>query len=191
MTAITRRRLIQGTALAAGATVFGPWTHNRVFAAASDKPIKIGLTHDASGQFANSGQAEKRGTILAIEEANARGGVLGRKVEYVWMDTETTPQTGTRVINRAPDQPRERAFPGRRLTVERTIPSNAISQVAQKYGCIYFNISPRDWPPTPARPPNPARTATAPSSCGTAAARTSRGGRPRRTRSIPSASPGT
>ena len=68
---ITRRKLIQGTALTAGAVVFGPWESNRVFAASSDKPIKIGLTHDASGQFANSGQAEKRGTIMAIDEANA------------------------------------------------------------------------------------------------------------------------
>ena len=74
---ITRRKLIQGTALTAGAAVFGPWKFNRVYAAPSDKPILIGLTHDASGQFANSGQAEKRGTIMAIEEANAAGGVPG------------------------------------------------------------------------------------------------------------------
>lgn len=64
------------------------------------KPIKIGLTHDASGQFANSGQAEKRGTIMAMDEINATGGGLGRKVENVWMDTKTTPQTGTRVAER-------------------------------------------------------------------------------------------
>ena len=57
--------LLSGTA--GGATLFGPWKHTRVYAANSDKPIKIGLTHDASGQFANSGQAEKRGTIMAIE----------------------------------------------------------------------------------------------------------------------------
>jgi len=48
----TRRRILQGTALAtAGAAVpfFGPWKHTRVYAATSDKPIKFGLTHDASG----------------------------------------------------------------------------------------------------------------------------------------------
>ncbi len=98
--AITRRKLIQGTALTAGVAFFGPWKFNRVYAASSDKPILIGLTHDASGQFANSGQAEKRGTIMAIEEANAAGGVLGRKVEYIWSDTETTPATGSRVAER-------------------------------------------------------------------------------------------
>ncbi len=44
-TLITRRRLLRSAGLVtagAGATVFGPWKHNRVFAAAADKPIKIG-----------------------------------------------------------------------------------------------------------------------------------------------------
>ncbi len=45
---ITRRKLIQGTALAAGAAVFGPWKFNRVYAASSDKPIRIGLSEDAA-----------------------------------------------------------------------------------------------------------------------------------------------
>jgi branched-chain amino acid transport system substrate-binding protein len=134
---ITRRKLIQGTALAAGAAVFGPWKFNRVYAASSDKPIRIGLTHDASGQFANSGQAEKRGTILAIEEANAKGGVLGRKVEYVWMDTETTPQTGTRVAERLITRENVHFLAG----AIQSGTANAISQVAQKYGCVYFNTN--------------------------------------------------
>ena len=97
MDGISRRALL-GSA-AAGVTLFGPFRHVRMVRA-QDKPIKIGLTHDASGQFANSGQSEKRGTIMAIDEANANGGVLGRPIEYVWMDTETTPQTGTRVAER-------------------------------------------------------------------------------------------
>jgi len=135
---ITRRGLLKGTALAgAGAAFFGPWKHTRVYAAASDKPIRIGLTHDASGQFANSGQAEKRGTILAIEEANARGGVLGRKLEYVWMDTETTPQTGTRVAERLITRENVHFLVG----AIQSGTANAISQVAQKYGCIYFNTN--------------------------------------------------
>jgi branched-chain amino acid transport system substrate-binding protein len=95
---ITRRTFVAGAATAAGSAVFmGPWKHNRVWASTANKPIRIGLTHDASGQFANSGQAEKRGTIMAIEEVNEAGGLMGRKLEYLWMDTETTPQTGTRV----------------------------------------------------------------------------------------------
>ena len=135
--AITRRKLIQGTALTAGAVVFGPWKFNRVFAASSDKPIKIGLTHDASGQFANSGQAEKRGTIMAIDEANAAGGVLGRKIEYIWADTETTPATGSRVAERMITRDNVAFMVG----AIQSGTANAISQVCQKYGTVYFNTN--------------------------------------------------
>lgn len=135
--AITRRKLIQGTALTAGAVVFGPWKLNRVFAASSDKPILIGLTHDASGQFANSGQAEKRGTIMAIDEANAAGGVLGRKIEYIWADTETTPATGSRVAERMISRDNVAFMVG----AIQSGTANAISQVCQKYGTVYFNTN--------------------------------------------------
>lgn len=135
-----RRSFLQ-TALvgggAGGAALFGPWKHTRVHAAASDKPIRIGLTHDASGQFANSGQAEKRGTEMAVAEANEAGGVLGRQVETVWMDTETNPQTGTRVAERMITRENVHFLVG----AIQSGTANAISQVAQKYGCIYFNTN--------------------------------------------------
>jgi branched-chain amino acid transport system substrate-binding protein len=136
---ISRRKLLTTTAAAAagGAVFMGPWKHTRVYAAASDKPIKIGLTHDASGQFANSGQAEKRGTTMAIEEANAAGGVLGRQIEYIWMDTETNPQTGTRVAERLITRENVNFMAG----AIQSGTANAISQVAQKYGCVYFNTN--------------------------------------------------
>jgi len=137
---LSRRKILKTTALGtvgAVSTFYGPWKHNRVWAAASDRPIVIGLTHDASGQFANSGQSEKRGTIMAIEEFNENGGVLGRKIEYVWMDTETTPQTGTRVAERMITRENVHFMVG---AIQSGV-ANAISQVCQKYGCIYFNTN--------------------------------------------------
>jgi branched-chain amino acid transport system substrate-binding protein len=135
---VSRRTVLKATALSVGtAAFFGPWKHTRYYASAADKPIKIGLTHDASGQFANSGQAEKRGTILAIEEVNDNGGLLGRPVEYVWMDTETTPQTGTRVAERMITRENVHFMVG---AIQSGV-ANAISQVCQKYGCIYFNTN--------------------------------------------------
>ena len=139
-TNLTRRSFLRTSLLggaAGGAALFGPWKHNRVYASASDKPIKIGLTHDASGQFANSGQAEKRGTEMAVAEFNAKGGVLGRKVETMWMDTETNPQTGTRVAERMITRENVHFLVG----AIQSGTANAISQVAQKYGCIYFNTN--------------------------------------------------
>lgn len=137
---IKRRDLLKGGAvftLGAGFTVMGPWKHNRVWAAKTDKPILIGLTHDASGQFANSGQDEMRGTIMAIEEANAKGGVMGRKVAYISADTETTPATGTRVAQRMITR-NEVAF---LVGAIQSGVANAIGQVAQKYGVVYFNTN--------------------------------------------------
>ena len=130
---ITRRNFLKNTALvsagvAGGAAFMGPWKTNRVYASAANKPIKIGLTHDASGQFANSGQAEKRGTIMAIDEANEAGGIMGRKIEYVWMDTETNPQTGTRVAERLITRENVHFMAG----AIQSGTANAISQVAQK-----------------------------------------------------------
>ena len=72
----------------------------RVYAAASDKPIRIGITSDASGQYANSGASDRRGMLMAIAEANEKGGVLGRKIEHQHIDTETTAATGSRVAER-------------------------------------------------------------------------------------------
>src|SRR5262245_24032501 len=67
----------------------------------SDKrPIVIGITADASGQYANSGDSDKRGVIMAIQEFNAKGGVLGRQIKWIALDTETTPATGSRVAER-------------------------------------------------------------------------------------------
>ena len=137
---ITRRRLLKSAGLVtagAGATVFGPWKHNRVYAAASDKPLLIGLTSDASGQFANSGASDRRGMLMAIGEFNNKGGVLGRKIETIHMDTETTPATGSRVAERMITR-HEVAFLMGALS---SGVAQAISQVAQKYGIVYLNTN--------------------------------------------------
>ena len=95
--AVSRRHVLLGGAAAVGAgfTVFGPWKHNRAFA--QNKPILLGVTSDASGQYANSGASDRRGMAMAIAEFNEKGGVLGRQVETIHIDTETSPATGTRV----------------------------------------------------------------------------------------------
>jgi len=139
-TGATRRDVVKGSlmaAVAAGtATYFGPWQHNRVWAQGA-KPIKLGLTCDASGQYGNSGQDDMRGIRLAIDEYNAKGGVLGRKIEWVTADTETNPATGTRVAERfiAQDQC------GFLIGAVHSGVANAITQVANKYGTIYFNTN--------------------------------------------------
>ena len=59
-------------------------------AVAAEGPIKIGLNTSTTGTGAESGQYESNGVKLAIEEINKAGGVLGRKLELVIEDNQTT-----------------------------------------------------------------------------------------------------
>ena len=57
--------------------------------------IKIGLVTALSGQSAQAGEAITRGLTVAIDEINAKGGLLGgRKVELVSRDDEGNPAKG-------------------------------------------------------------------------------------------------
>lgn len=137
-TTISRRSLfVAGGGLVAGAGFFGPWRHNRVHAAASDKPVRIGITTDASGQYANSGTDERRGILMAIAEFNEKGGLNGRRIDTFHIDTETTPATGSRVAERMIAREQCAFLIG---GVSSGV-ANAISQVAQKYGTPYMNTN--------------------------------------------------
>ena len=56
--------------------------------------LKLGLVAAMSGQSAKSGEAIVRGLSLAIDEINAKGGVLGKKVELLVRDDESNPAKG-------------------------------------------------------------------------------------------------
>src|SRR5919201_6111746 len=59
------------------------------------EPIKVGLVAALSGQSAKSGEGITRGLTIAIDEINARGGVLGgRPIELVRRDDEANPAKG-------------------------------------------------------------------------------------------------
>src|ERR1043166_3962354 len=52
--------------------------------------IKIGEFASLTGKEAAFGQSSHKGTVLAIEEINATGGVLGKKVELAYEDERST-----------------------------------------------------------------------------------------------------
>ena len=59
------------------------------------EPIKIGLITALSGQSALAGEAISRGLQVAIDEINAKGGLLGgRQLELVRRDDESNPAKG-------------------------------------------------------------------------------------------------
>ena len=85
---VSRRRLLQGAA--AGAAAFGLGFPSVLRAADT---IKVGVLQPLSGGLESLGQQGVQGTQLAIEEANAAGGALGRKFELVIADDKTDPKT--------------------------------------------------------------------------------------------------
>ena len=69
------------------ATVFTVTTSG--MATAAEQPIKIGLLEDASGNFALPVIPKIHATELAIDEINAKGGMLGRKIDLIQYDTQS------------------------------------------------------------------------------------------------------
>src|ERR1700730_9293468 len=81
---LQRRKLLAVAALAA---LSGAAVADR--AGAADKVVKIGLTLPLTGADAEDATLIKYGALLAIEEANAKGGVAGYKIEAVIYDSGT------------------------------------------------------------------------------------------------------
>lgn len=65
----------------------------------SAAPIMIGSMVPLTGSSANDGREFRNGLILAIEEVNARGGILGRPLEAIFVDTGN--QTSGEVVRAA------------------------------------------------------------------------------------------
>jgi branched-chain amino acid transport system substrate-binding protein len=85
----TRRALLVAGFALAGTTLTGQAL------AQSGEPIKLGLVTALSGQSALAGESITRGMQIAIDEINAKGGLLGgRRLELVRRDDEANPAKG-------------------------------------------------------------------------------------------------
>lgn len=65
---------------------------------AQDKPILIGASIPMTGGVATFGQHSRWGAELAIEEANASGGVLGRKIAMEFQDNRCNPAEAVKSV---------------------------------------------------------------------------------------------
>lgn len=77
-----RRSILTGAALLPVFSIVG-----RHSALGSD-PIKIGLIEDISGDLAMMGLPKLHGSELAVEEINAKGGILGRQIVLSHLDPQ-------------------------------------------------------------------------------------------------------
>jgi ABC-type branched-subunit amino acid transport system substrate-binding protein len=55
-------------------------------------PIKLGVITDLTGPIASAGQADANIAKLAVDDINANGGLLGRQVELVTVDSASDPK---------------------------------------------------------------------------------------------------
>jgi branched-chain amino acid transport system substrate-binding protein len=62
--------------------------------ASAQEKIKLGLVAAMSGQSAKSGEAIVRGLTIAADEINAKGGLLGKRIELIVRDDESNPAKG-------------------------------------------------------------------------------------------------
>ena len=90
---ITRRRILKSTGgglagiLASGVAPYH-FVRNIANAAESDT-IKVGILHSLSGTIAIIESSLHNAELLAIEEINAKGGVLGKKIQPVVEDPQS------------------------------------------------------------------------------------------------------
>jgi branched-chain amino acid transport system substrate-binding protein len=73
-------------------------------ALAQDKPVSFAFIGELSGAGAVSSTNFRDGALMAIEEINAKGGILGRKVELKQYDTQTNPGTARSQMQKAIDE---------------------------------------------------------------------------------------
>jgi branched-chain amino acid transport system substrate-binding protein len=88
----------RGVMVASGAAAASLATGLARPAIASSEPIRIGFLPALTGPSSSTGVAINRGTILAVDEINAAGGVDGRRIELITRDTQSDP---TKAVNAA------------------------------------------------------------------------------------------
>ena len=90
--ALDRRTVIKAGAALGVTQIAAPF----VISARGETPIKIGVDNPLTGTYAAPGKNENTGMQLAVDQLNAKNGILGRKVELLIEDS-TSGDAGTAV----------------------------------------------------------------------------------------------
>ncbi|RTZ44614.1 ABC transporter substrate-binding protein [Candidimonas sp. SYP-B2681] len=90
--AVSRRAVLQLAAAAGLAQLTPPF----IIKARGEESVKLGLDNPLTGTYAATGKNELTGCQLAIEQINAKGGILGRPAELLIEDS-TSGDAGTAV----------------------------------------------------------------------------------------------
>src|SRR5215470_19156694 len=97
---VSRRTVLKATAAVGVAQVASPF----IIEARGETPIKIGMVDPLTGVYAAVAQNEVIGARLAVDQINAKGGVLGRQIELLIEDSANDVGTGVQKTRKLIDR---------------------------------------------------------------------------------------
>jgi branched-chain amino acid transport system substrate-binding protein len=131
MIRISRRFFTAAALAAASGTVLTRIAH------AQSEPILIGVSGPLTGPNAQYGLQWKQGFDLALDKINAEGGVKGRKVAYVFEDSQSDPRQAVAIAQKFVADPR--------IVIElgdfASPASMAASSIYQRGGLVQFGFT--------------------------------------------------
>jgi branched-chain amino acid transport system substrate-binding protein len=104
---------------------------------AGGEPVTIGVSGPLTGQNAQYGAQWKKGFDLALEEVNAKGGVNGRPLRYVFEDSQADPRQTVAIAQKFVSDPK--------IVIEvgdfSSTASMAASPIYQRAGLVQFGFT--------------------------------------------------
>jgi branched-chain amino acid transport system substrate-binding protein len=97
--------------------------------AGAQTPIRIGASMSVTGTYAKPGTYQKEGYDVCLDELNAKGGLLGRKVELVIYDDQSQPATAVKLYEKLITEDKVDAVMGPYSSAV----SEAVANVTEKY----------------------------------------------------------
>src|SRR5947199_354497 len=124
---LNRRSFLQSTAGAAAASTLS-------FPAWAEDPIGVASVHDLSGGLDIYGKPMVDALMLAVEEANAAGGLLGRQIKLINYDTQSNMQLYTQFAQQAALKDKVAVVHGGITSASREV----IRPVLDRFKTLYF-----------------------------------------------------
>ncbi len=102
-------------------------------AAHAAKPIRLGLNYPSTGNYKSEGLELRRGAMLAVEQINQGGGVLGRPLELISLNSAARAEKAQANVERFAGQGAAMVFGG--ANSEEAL---SAGQRARELGLLYF-----------------------------------------------------
>lgn len=97
------------------------------------EPVTLGLNYPRTGSYKEEGLAQMRGALLAIDEINASGGVLGRPLRLSSRNSASRPEKAVANVDKLADEGAAMLFGGASSAV-----AIAAGKRARERGLLYF-----------------------------------------------------